>query len=169
MGHSFLQQPNYRRSVLTRYLGGGATVWAVYNTGFSLNQLQNYKPVSSSSTTTSAGPSATSSASSSPSKKSSGSTVGIVVGVVVALVVVGALIAGGFIFLRRRQKQEVDEIKKQNDVQAFVKPDQSRPQMWAPDQRLDNGAAGRRVSNGSIADNQDFSRRILQVSSTAFR
>jgi cell wall integrity and stress response component len=89
--------------------------------------------------------------------------VGIVVGVIVAIVILGALIGAGFIFVRRRQKREVTEIKKQNDVQTFVKPDQSRPQMWAPDQRLDNEAPGRRISNGSIADNQDFSRRILQV------
>jgi cell wall integrity and stress response component len=107
----------------------------------------------------------TSSAANSSSKKSS-STIGIVVGVIVGIVIVGALAGAGFIILRRRQRQEMEDFKKQNDVSTFVggKVDQSRPQMWAPDSRLENDSSGRRVSNGSIADNQDYSRRILQVS-----
>jgi cell wall integrity and stress response component len=150
--------------------GGGATVWSVFLTGFTLNQVQNYDPSSASSSTMTVAPSMTASTSSSSSKKSS-SPVGIVVGVIVGIVIVGALAGAGFIFLRRRQKQEVDELKKQNDLPAFVgaKVDQARPQMWAPDSRLDNDASGRRVSNGSIADNQDFSRRILQVNSDYYQ
>jgi len=38
-----------------------------------------------------------------------------------------------------------------------------RPGMWAPDSRMDSGTAQQRMSTGSIADNQDFSRRILEV------
>jgi tetrahydromethanopterin S-methyltransferase subunit F len=95
--------------------------------------------------------------------------VGIVVGVVVAIVIVGALAGFAFIFFRRRQRAEMDEFKKNSDITSFVGSgstmvDPNRPQMWAPDQRLDTGTTSNRISNGSIADNQDYSRRILQVS-----
>jgi cell wall integrity and stress response component len=101
--------------------------------------------------------------------KKGGGTVGIVVGVIVGLIVFGALAGAAFIFLRNRKHKEAEEYKRHNDVDAFVgggsKSSNDRPQMWASqDPRLDTDAAGRRASNGSIADNQDYSRRILAVS-----
>lgn len=109
--------------------------------------------------------SATSSAAPKKSGGGSGNTVGIVVGVIVGIVLLAAIVGAGFLWLRRKQQKDMEDYKKHNDVQSFVdggKVEQTRPSMWAPDSRLDNAGA-RRVSNGSIADNQDFSRKILQV------
>ena len=142
--------------------GGGADVWTVYQTGYTLNDVPYYDKSPSSASIT-AGPttSAAQSSSAAPSK-GGGSTVGIAVGVVVGVVLLAALAGGAFVFFRRKQQRDMQEFKRQNDVAAFTgAASNDRPQMWAPDTRLDT--AGNRNSNGSIADNADYSRRILQV------
>jgi cell wall integrity and stress response component len=135
-------------------------------TGYTLNDVPFYDGSSSSSSSSITSQATSTATNSASAKKSGGSnTVGIVVGVIVGIVLLAAAGGGGFLFLRRKQQREMEEYKKHNDLQSFVdggKPENNRPQMWAPDSRLDTADA-RRISNGSIADNQDYSRKILQV------
>lgn len=75
-------------------------------------------------------------------------------------------IAGGLFFWhRRRQNREIEEEHRRNAaVNAFMKPPgSSGGYSIDTDARLDPVMAQRRLSSGSIADNQDYSRRILRV------
>lgn len=71
---------------------------------------------------------------------------------------------------RRRRNREIEEEHRRNAaVNAFIhgsKPPTSSGGYSVTDARLDPVMAQRRVSNGSIADNEDYSRRILRVSRT---
>lgn len=101
-------------------------------------------------------------------KSSSANVGGIVAGVVVGVVVLLA-IAGGFIFWhRRRRNQEIEEEHRRNAaVNAFMKPPGSSGGYSVEnDSRMDPVMAQRRLSSGSIADNEDYSRRILRVCPT---
>jgi cell wall integrity and stress response component len=93
-------------------------------------------------------------------------TIGIAVGVVVGLIALAAIIGGVVFFLRNRRRREVEEeYKRQAAVNSFVngvKTHQS--QTSTNDSRLEPHILQRRESTGSIADNQDYSRRILKVS-----
>lgn len=105
--------------------------------------------------------------SSADSKSSSANVGGIVAGVVVGVVVLLA-VAGGFIFWhRRRRNQEIEEEHRRNAaVNAFMKPPGSSGGYSVEnDSRMDPVMAQRRLSSGSIADNEDYSRRILRVRS----
>jgi cell wall integrity and stress response component len=97
---------------------------------------------------------------------------GIAAGVVVGVVVIAALIGGGFFYLRRKRNREIEEEYRRNAaVNAFIgKPPGSSGGGSMTDSRMDPVMAHRRMSDGSIADNQDYSRRILRVSflSTCF-
>lgn len=94
------------------------------------------------------------------------STVGIAVGVVVGLIAIAGIVLGAFLWLRRNKKKEAeDEFKRQNAIANFVEGGKASSN-GAPsnDSRLDPHVfAARRDSTGSIADNADYSRRILQV------
>ncbi|KAH9829791.1 cell wall integrity and stress response component 1-like [Teratosphaeria destructans] len=107
---------------------------------------------------------ATASATPTKSSKSGGSnTAGIAAGAVVGVMAAAAIIAAIFFWIRHKKKQEAD---------AGYRPGQDykggelRPPPTAysqmSDARLDP-EAGRRNSSGSIADDQDYSRRILRV------
>lgn len=88
---------------------------------------------------------------------------GVVVGVVALLA-----IAGGLAFWwRRRVNREIEEEHRRNAaVNAFMKPPgSSGGYSLENDTRLDPVMAQRRLSSGSIADNEDYSRRILRVRS----
>ncbi|ESA41838.1 hypothetical protein GE21DRAFT_9820 [Neurospora crassa] len=159
---------------------GGADTWSVYNLG--VPKVANSKPKVSS---TSAAPSSTaaaktssiSSAVSEPtvtttesilpddSKKGKSNTAGIVAGTVVAVVVVLSAVGGVFLFMRRKRNKEIeDEHRRNAAVNAFVgKPPSTSDGMSMADARLDPVLVQRRLSDGSIADNQDYSRRILRV------
>jgi hypothetical protein len=97
-------------------------------------------------------------------------TVGIAVGVVVGLIVLSAICGGAFFFYRRRRNAEIEEEHRRNAaVNAFIaggKPPSSSGGLSLSDQRLDPVMAQRRMSDGSIADNEDYSRRILRVRTT---
>jgi len=107
----------------------------------------------------------------SPAPSSGGgksNTAGIAAGVVVGVVAAAAIIGGLIFFLkRRRQKAAEDEYKRSNQVGDFmrggneIKPPQTAYSQMS-DSRLDP-MAGRRNSSGSIADAEDYSRRILRV------
>ncbi|KAL3951753.1 hypothetical protein ACCO45_013470 [Purpureocillium lilacinum] len=99
--------------------------------------------------------------------KSKPNTAGIAAGVVVGVVGVAAIIGGIFFFVRRRRNAEIEEDHRRNAaVNAFIngsKPPGSSGSISMTDARLDPVMAHRRMSDGSIADNEDYSRRILRV------
>jgi hypothetical protein len=98
------------------------------------------------------------------SKKGGSNTAGIAAGVVVGIVVIAALIGAAVFFLRRKQRREAESHQQLNDYSpSSQKPMTFRPTS-GPDSRIDPDAmASRRMSDGSIADNEDYSRRILKV------
>lgn len=94
------------------------------------------------------------------------SKVGIAVGVVIGVLVICALVGGGIFFIRHRKRKAVEEEYRRNQaISSFVTGDKPHGKSGsASDQRLDPSLHHRRQSDGSIADEMDFSRRILQVS-----
>ncbi|KAK9418283.1 hypothetical protein SUNI508_08244 [Seiridium unicorne] len=163
---------------------GGIDTWTVYNIGVRVS-VANEPNITESSTSSSTSPTAQSTTSqavvtsagvvvtvtptptSDPNSNSGGSkTIGIAVGVVVGVLAVAG-IAGAFIFVtRRRRNREIEEEHRRNAaVNAFIsggKPPSSSGGMSISDQRLDPVMAQRRMSSGSIADEADYSRRILR-------
>ncbi len=146
--------------------------WSVYNTG---EQVVVPYVDGSPSTGTGSGTSPTNPTGSTvvvtQAPSSGGSNTGaIAAGVVVAVVAVIAIIGGVFFYLRRRRNQEMeDEHRRNASVNAFIngaKPPGSSGGLSMTDSRLDPVMANRRFSSGSIADNQDYSRKILRVSTT---
>ena len=165
-------------------LGGGIDFWSVYNTGKTLSV--KYEGEESSSSSASKTATATSSASATaktvvvtaaPTETASSSggsnTAGIVAGVVVGVVVIASAIGGGYLYMRRKRNKEIEEEHRRNAaVNAFVGKPPGSSAGSMTDSRMDPVMAHRRMSDGSIADNQDYSRRILRVRrprpSTAF-
>lgn len=161
--------------------------YSVFNTGLELAP-DNYVPEKS---TTSAAPSSTkaaesttaetsaaptetkdtsttSEAASDGEEKKDGPNVGaIAAGVVVGVVLIATIGGGAIFFVRRRRNAEIEEEHRRNAaVNAFIngsKPPGSSGSISMTDSRLDPVMAHRRLSDGSIADNQDYSRRILRV------
>ncbi|KAF2155175.1 WSC-domain-containing protein [Myriangium duriaei CBS 260.36] len=110
--------------------------------------------------------------SASPSAASGGSkpnTAAIAAGVVVGVLAVAVIAGAAFFFLRSRRRRAAEEDYKRHQVSDFMAG--SKPAIPAvrrspsgPDSRYDGEAmAHRRLSDGSIADNEDYSRRILKV------
>ena len=150
----------------------------VMSTGQSRNEIPFFEPPevsSSSSSASSSTASPTSSAApansavvshpaSEPEKKGP-NTAGIAAGVVVGVLGLAAIIGGVFFYLRRQRRLAVEEeYRRQAAVNSFVsggKLHTSNSSMT--DSRLDPEFMARRQSNGSIADNEDYSRRILKV------
>jgi cell wall integrity and stress response component len=104
------------------------------------------------------------------SKPSGGaSKAGIAAGVVVGLIAIAAIAGGAFIFFRNKQRREVEEEYRRNAAiseftQGGKHPGSSAGDSSFSDMRLDPAVmAQRRMSDGSIADNQYYSRRILKV------
>lgn len=90
------------------------------------------------------------------------STAGIAAGVVVGLVAIVAIAGGIYFFLRNRKRRALEAEFHRNNANAFLESAK------APDARLDPSVMmQRRQSDGSIADNQDYSRRILKVIPTS--
>jgi len=110
---------------------------------------------------------ASSEAASDDDKKDGPNVAAIAAGVVVGVVVVAAIGGGAIFFVRRRRNAEIEEEHRRNAaVNAFIngsKPPGSSGSISMTDSRLDPVMAHRRLSDGSIADNQDYSRRILRV------
>lgn len=110
--------------------------------------------------------SSASSSSSSSSKSSSGgtSTAGIAAGVVVGIVAIAAIAGGAFFYVRHRKRKAIEaDHQRQQTINSFqsgtIKSERS-----GTDSRLDPAIQYRRQSDGSIADETDFSRRVLKVS-----
>lgn len=161
--------------------------FSVFNTGVNINPPY-YEPPSStssssSSTSTTSSGSETSSSAASPSGPASQSAeatptdaptdnkktnvAGIAAGTVVGVVVLGGLLGAAFFTMRRRRNAEIEEEHRRNAaVNAFIngsKPPSTSGSISMTDSRLDPIMAHRRLSDGSIADNEDYSRRILRV------
>lgn len=158
---------------------GGIGYWQVFLTGLTgdvtraPNATSNTTSSSSSSSfsathqaetvvvTASTTPKSSDSASSGPNK------VGIAVGVVVGVIVIAAVAGGAILYHKQKRRREIiEEHKAQAAVNSFVS---SRLSDTKSDARLDPSVASsyRRESIGSIADERDFSRKILMVSHTA--
>lgn len=92
----------------------------------------------------------------------------IAAGVVSGIVVVAAVCFGLWFYMRRKRNNEIEEEHRRNAaVNAFIsgsKPPSSSGSISMTDSRLDPIMAHRRMSDGSIADNEDYSRKILRVS-----
>lgn len=170
---------------------GGANLWEVWLTGFTQNKVDYYSGALSSAgsggkTTTKADagaavtsivqegttiiktiPGGAATSGSSSGSGGSSNTAGIAAGVVVGVVALAAIVGGTFLYLRyRRRKAVEEEYRRQAAVNDFVgggkPPHTSHSSMT--DSRLDPEVMmSRRQSDGSIADNQDYSRRILRV------
>lgn len=167
---------NYPCSGFGDHACGGIEYWSIYNTGIEIivkhyGEKDDKDDKSSTTTTSTPTPTQTNdnqldrpSETAEPSE--GGTNVGgIVAGVVVAVVVIASAIGGGFLWWRRKRNQEIEEEHRRNAaVNAFIgKPPSSSGGVSITDSRLDPVMAQRRMSDGSIADNQDYSRRILRV------
>ncbi|PQE32419.1 hypothetical protein CJF32_00001182 [Rutstroemia sp. NJR-2017a WRK4] len=111
---------------------------------------------------------ASSSAAAISEKKSSGpSKAGIAAGVVIGVLAAAGIAGGIFLWMRSRKRREVEEEYRRNaavnNFAAGGKSSVSSGGASFTDTRLDPTLANRRMSDGSIADNQDYSRRILKV------
>lgn len=164
---------------------GGIDFYTVYNTGIMLSVSSSEKNTSTSSSATpsvvasstvvSGGQTSvvyvTSTPSSPPEEDKGGAPMGgIIAGVVVGVVVLGAAFGGLWFYMRQKRNREIEEEHRRNAaVNAFMggkPPGSSGGYSMETDTRLDPVMAQRRMSSGSIADNQDYSRRILRVSCT---
>lgn len=107
---------------------------------------------------------ATATATATASGSSSGPPKGaIAAGVIVGVAVVGAIAGGLFFFLRHRRRTREKELN-QNAENPFKTHNLPSSAASMSDSRLEPSVMmQRRQSDGSIADNQDYSRRILQV------
>ena len=162
--------------------GGGANFWQVYLTGITRNHIQNLDPLSLSSASSAATQTAkqvaqtvlvTATASVDPKSSGGSNTVGIAVGVVVAVVVMVGGAFGAWAFMRHKRRADAEEeSKRQLAVDSFVSGGKHPGGMSGHqasnsfgDSRLDPVllAGSKRESTGSIMDNADYSRRILQV------
>ncbi|KAI0023408.1 hypothetical protein F4780DRAFT_786881 [Xylariomycetidae sp. FL0641] len=155
---------------------GGLDHWTVYNTGKRVSvgeapakSKSTSSSASASTTTDAAGKTVTASAVPEKEDNSGGgtNTVGVAVGVVVAVLVIAAIGGGAFFWMRRKKHGEMEEESRRNAaVNAFIagggKPPSSSGGLSMSDARMDP-IMNRRLSDGSIADNQDYSRRILRV------
>ena len=86
------------------------------------------------------------------------SKAGVAAGAVVGVLVAFAIGFGAFIFFRKQRRRKVEEEYRRSV--AVREYQQKKPET---DLRLDPVILQRRASDGSIADNQDYSRRILKV------
>ncbi|CAK7210338.1 hypothetical protein SBRCBS47491_000744 [Sporothrix bragantina] len=161
---------------------GGTGYWTVYNTGLELYGVP-YANDSSSTSSSSASSATTHSTttlaggqtvfvtqtSESSTKKSSSNTAGIAAGAVVGVVAVAAAVGAGFFIIRRRRNRQIEEEYRRNAaVNAFFNGGSGKAPSTSgshsiSDSRLDPVMSQRRLSDGSIADNEDYSRRILRV------
>lgn len=83
---------------------------------------------------------------------------------VVGIVALSAIAGGVFFFLRNRKRRAVEEEYRRNVAGAYGAKPPTSSAGSVSDARLEPSVMmQRRQSDGSIADNQDYSRRILKV------
>ncbi|KAK0612059.1 hypothetical protein B0T14DRAFT_340347 [Immersiella caudata] len=100
-----------------------------------------------------------------PAESSGGTNVGAIAGgVVVGVLAIAGAIGGMFFYMRRKRNREIEEEHHRNaQVNSFISGKGSSSGGSITDARLDPVMAQRRMSDGSIADNHDYSRKILRV------
>lgn len=110
------------------------------------------------STSAVSGPIKTPESTAKPEPAKSVNKAGVAAGVVVGVLAIAGIGIGLFLLMKKRRRDKVEEeYRKSAAAREFArKPEQ--------DHRLDPVMIQRRDSVGSIADNQDYSRRILKVS-----
>ena len=110
-------------------------------------------------------PIATGSASDDPKpSKGGGNTAGIAAGAVVGVVALCALVGGLFFYLRNRKRRAIEDEYHRNATNSNGVDAGALSSSNMSDSRLEPSVMmQRRQSDGSIADNQDYSRRILKV------
>jgi len=117
-----------------------------------------------STTSSKPGPTSASASSTAPAsddqdkeKKGGVSKAGAAAAAVVSILVAAAIAVGGYILFRRRQRAKIEEeYRRTLAARDFTKKAEL-------DHRLEPVMLQRRLSDGSIADNEDYSRRILKV------
>ncbi|KAI9845426.1 MAG: hypothetical protein M1837_004904 [Sclerophora amabilis] len=118
-------------------------------------------------TVTRENPTATGVTSAPPSKESASrkpNTAGIAAGVVVGVVAIGAAIGAAFFILRRRKRRNIEQDYRRNAAANLGNGGKPGSASSISDSRLEPSVMmQRRMSDGSMADNQDYSRRILKV------
>lgn len=92
-------------------------------------------------------------------------TAGIAAGVVVSVLAIFAILGGVWFFLRSRRRRAVEEDYRRNAaINNFTGSSKPGSEPSLSDSRLEPSVMmQRRMSDGSIADNHDYSRRILKV------
>ena len=119
--------------------------------------------------TVTATPTATSTAAAAAAK-SSKNVAAIAAGVAVGIVLIAAVAGGSYMFMRSRKRRQIEEEHRSAAaVNSFIQKGKSPSSAGTSftDSRLDPVVmANNRLSVGSIADNQDYSRRILKVCSS---
>ncbi|KAF6219316.1 hypothetical protein HO133_005141 [Letharia lupina] len=89
---------------------------------------------------------------------------GIAAGVVAGVVAISAIAGGIFFFLRNRKRRAVEAEYRRNVAGDYGAKPPTSSAGSVSDARLEPSVMmQRRQSDGSIADNQDYSRRILKV------
>jgi cell wall integrity and stress response component len=89
---------------------------------------------------------------------------GIAAGVVVGVVVLCAVVGGLFFYLRNRKRRAIEDEYHRNATNSNAAGASHMSSSAMSDSRLEPSVMmQRRQSDGSIADNQDYSRRILKV------
>ncbi|KAI3390320.1 hypothetical protein diail_10122, partial [Diaporthe ilicicola] len=160
---------------------GGIDFYTVYNTGIMLSvqysadndttSTTSTPSVVASSTVVNGGQTSvvyvTATPTDGPGEEKKGTPMGgIIAGIVVGVVVLGAAFGGLWFYMRSKRNREIEEEHRRNAaVNAFMggkPPGSSGGYSMEADTRLDPVMAQRRMSSGSIADNQDYSRRILR-------
>src|SRR5271154_5399767 len=91
----------------------------------------------------------------------SGVTGGAAAGIVIGILALMAVGVGAFFFIRRRRR--IDYQKQWEGSSNFGSSPGSLNRPFGTDQRLEPGMVQKRESVGSLADNQDYSRKILRV------
>ncbi|KAH8595263.1 hypothetical protein B0O99DRAFT_512548 [Bisporella sp. PMI_857] len=101
------------------------------------------------------------------SQKSSPNVAAIAAGVVIGFVAITAIAAGVVLFMRNKKRRQIEEEHRSAAaISNFVNGGKTSPHSAGSsftDARLDPAVMGRRISVGSIADDQDYSRKILRV------
>ena len=89
----------------------------------------------------------------------------IAAGVVVSIVGLAAIIGGVVLFMRRKKQKALEEERRRHEDQTRLATGEKPPSTYSlADSRLEPSVMfQRRQSDGSIMDNQDYSRRILKV------
>ena len=84
------------------------------------------------------------------------------------IVALGACAGGAFFFVRHRKRKAIEEEhRREQAISSFGKSGTIKSESSAADSRLDPTVMYRRQSDGSIADEMDFTRRVLKVGRTA--